>query len=158
MQNTWIFQLAADLTPEQEHRVNQDLHQFLANWKSHGHAVSGTGGVKYHRFMILQAEEGSTSGCSIDGMTREMEQILSAQNLSLLDSAHILYRKPDGSLGQIHFKEVKTAISSGELGPDTVIFDISMGQTSDLGKFELPLGKSWMGKFLPVSLSGHHRL
>lgn len=154
MQHTWIFQLSADLSPEQENAVNAGVKLFLGNWKSHGHPVTGTGGVKHHRFIILQAEEGSTSGCSIDSMTREMEQILSALKLQLLDSAHILYRRPDESLGQIHFREVKTAIENGILSPETIIFDISMGQTSDLNRFELPLSQSWMGKYLVTEKKG----
>lgn len=151
MQHTWIFQLEKPFTAAQQPALAQGLNEFLQRWKAHGHPVKGAAELRHQRFFILQAEEGTTSGCSIDSMTREMEQILSAQGLALLEPAFILYRQADGGMGQVHFRDVRTAIASGQLTADTVVYDTSMGQSSDLARFEVPLSQSWLGRHLPVS-------
>ena len=151
MQHTWIFQLSQPFTAAQQPELSAALTAFLQRWKAHGHPVKGAAELRHGRFIILQAEEGTTSGCSIDSMTREMEQILSGMGLALLDNAQILYRAADGGMAQVHFRDVKAAITDGRLTPSTVVYDTSMGQSSDLARFEVPLHQSWMGRFLPVS-------
>ncbi len=151
MQHTWIFQLEKAFTAEQQAQLDTNLREFLQRWKSHGHPVHGAAELRHQRFIILQAEEGTTSGCSIDSMTREMQQILATQGMALLEPAFILYRNADGSVGQIHFRDVRSAIASGLLTADTLVYDTSMGQTSDLSRFEQPLSQTWLGRHLPVS-------
>lgn len=112
--------------------------------------VPGAHDVKYDRFIVVQAEPGSTSGCSIDSMNHGVDAILAKFGLEALPHNHIFYWNAAGELEQVDFREVKAAIEAGKMGPDTVVFDSSLGQEDDLKRWEVKLADSWMARFLPA--------
>lgn len=122
----------------------------MKQWKSHGADVPGQFDIKYDRFLLIQAEPGTTSGCSIDSMNHGVDEILANHSLKTLPHNFIFYKNSEGELSQVDFREVKSAIQQGSMGPDTVIFDSSLAQSNDLARWEVKLADSWLARFLPA--------
>ncbi|MEM1000568.1 MAG: hypothetical protein AAGN35_26175 [Bacteroidota bacterium] len=148
MQHIWIFQLAEALDAERENAVLAQLNRLTEDWKAHGAPVPGRAAIRHHRFVIVQAMPGATSGCSIDSMTHGVEGIIASAGVKILPNNIIQYRTVAGDVAQIDFREVSAAVQSGEMGPDTLIFDATMGQTQDLERFEVGMKDSWLKRYL----------
>lgn len=148
MQHTWIFQLSRSLSEAEKARLTQDLDRFLAQWKSHGAPVPGTAEMPYNHFIIVQAVPGTTSGCSIDAMTKGIEGIISRTSVELLGPERVFFREKDGSIAHLDFRDIKGAVQAGRLRAQTTVFDASLGQSSDLRRWEVPLSATWMGRFV----------
>jgi hypothetical protein len=148
MRHVWIFQLGTAPAQAARAQLLQELDAFIAVWKAHGSPVPGTAELRHDRFIIVQAEPDHASGCSIDSMTKGVNEILAKHGLEVLGADRILYRAADGSIQNMDFKDAKAAIAAGTLKPDTIIFDSTLGNSSDLSRWEVPLEKTWMVRFL----------
>jgi hypothetical protein len=149
MQHVWVFQLDKSPSQAAKERIENQLAKYMVQWKSHGSPVPGEAEIRYDRFVLVQAEPGHASGCSIDSMNRGVSDILLAEGIEVLGPEHIFYKGNDGSINTIDFRDVKTAILDGSLNAETIIFDSSMGQSTDLRRWEVQLQDSWLGRFLP---------
>ena len=150
MQHNWIFQLSKSLAPEQRKPLQASLANLVAEWKSHGAMVPGAYDIKYDQFIVIQAEPGSTSGCSIDSMNHGVDAILAEFGLETLPHNFIFYRNAEGQLEKVDFRELKAAVAAGKMGPDTTVYDSSLGQTDDITRWEVKMADSWMARFLPA--------
>jgi hypothetical protein len=148
MQHIWIFQLSRALTPQEKGAISQEVDRFLTQWKSHGAPVPGTASFPHDHFLIVQAVPGTTSGCSIDAMTKGVEGILSRTSVDILGPDRVFFRDKDGKIAHLDFRDIKPAVVSGRLKADSTVFDASLGQASDLRKWEVPLSSTWMSRFL----------
>jgi hypothetical protein len=148
MQHIWIFQLSRALTPQEKGMISQEMDRFLAQWKSHGAPVPGEASFPHDHFLIVQAVPGTTSGCSIDAMTKGVEGILSRTSVEVLGPDQVFFREKDGAIAHLDFRNIKAAVLAGRLTADSTVFDASMGQGSDLRKWEVPLSATWMSRFL----------
>ena len=102
----------------------------------------------HDHFLVVQAVPGTTSGCSIDAMTKGVEGILSRTSVDVLGPDQVFFREKDGTIAHLDFRNIKAAVLSGRLTADSTVFDASMGQGSDLRKWEVPLSATWMSRFL----------
>lgn len=150
MRHVWIFQLATSPDSGQSATLTSGLDHLMQTWKAHGSPVPGTYQIRYDRFLIVQAEPGHASGCSIDSMNRSVAELLSNAQLQVLGADRVLYRGADGGIQDIDFKEVRAAIQDGRLHADTTVFDSTLSNSNDLSKWEVPLSQTWMARFLPV--------
>lgn len=149
MQHTWIFQLKEALTDSQRELVEADLMVLMREWKAHGSAVPGESTVYYNRFVMVQAEPGATTGCSIDSMNRGVESVLSTHGAAVLPHNFVFYRKGDEQLDYMDFREVQGAIQSGDLHPATTVYDSTLGQANDPERWEIKLADCWLSRYLP---------
>lgn len=148
MQHTWIFQLETPLNNEQTGQIQTGLNQLMESWKSHGAPVPGQAEIRHQQFVLVQAEPGANSGCSIDSMTHGVEGILGTAGVAILPNNFITFRNAVGEVDKVDFREVKSAIADGVLSPETTIFDASL-QEGSLDGFEKKLSESWLARFLP---------
>ncbi len=149
MRHVWIFQLASAPTESQKASILPQLEAFVAVWKAHGAPVPGEVSLRHERFVVVQAEPGHASGCSIDSMNKGVHEILTAAGIEILGPERVFFREIDGSIAHIDFKEAKPAILSGRLGANSVVFDSTLGNSNDLGRWETTLDQTWLGRFLP---------
>jgi len=148
MQHNWIFQLATPIAEPAATQLQSALDRLTAEWKAHGAPVPGQARIVYSRFVIVQAQPGSTSGCSIDSMTRGVESLLTQAGLQHLGPDQIFYRNAQGAIANIDFRNVSAALAQGDMGPETTVFDASLNQTNDLARWEVPLKETWMGRYV----------
>ncbi len=147
MRNIWIYQLEKALQEQESKDLKQVISDFLSSWKSHGADVNSEARILYDRFIVIRAEEGATSGCSIDSMNREIRTMLEKRNLRALESNYIFYRDSEGQIRHLDFRNMEIAIREGVLNEETVVFDSSVHTHSDFGKWETRLGDSWLSRF-----------
>lgn len=149
MQNTWIFQLDSPLSESQKADLEAGLGQFVREaWKAHGAPVPGEMEIRHDQFLIIQAEPGSTSGCSIDSMTRAATAALQSVGAAKLESNFVSFRTDEGKISYLDFREIPNALAAGTLKPDTVIFNAALQPGQPLSQFEVPLKDSWMKRYL----------
>jgi hypothetical protein len=149
MRHIWIFQLAAEPDTITEARIQSRLDGLIDSWKAHGTPVPGQSEIRYSRFVIVQAEPGHASGCSIDSMQRGVTDILHALGHTAVGHDQVFYRAADGSIASIDFREARAAVADGRLHAGTIVFDATLGQSSDLDRWEVPLEQTWLARFLP---------
>ncbi|MEM6263079.1 MAG: hypothetical protein AAGI38_11270 [Bacteroidota bacterium] len=148
---TWFYSLPNPLDPAFQAKLQTQFDTFSHQWKSHGAEVEGQIGILRNQFVVVRSNEQDDrpSGCSIDGMKRSVESILTAAGLSWLDAAHVFYEGDDGSVAYTHFSKISALIGEGKLTPDTLILDHTLGQSDDLSRWEVLLKDSWLKRFLP---------
>ena len=149
MQHNWIFQLKDQITKTQREQMLKDLVVLMREWKAHGAPVPGEAEIHYDRFIVVKAIPGNTTGCSIDSMNHGVDQILTKNGAELLPNNYVFFRNEEGALDYIDFREIKPAIQAGDMGPETTIYDNTMGQENDLNRWEVRLVDSWLSRFLP---------
>lgn len=149
MQHIWIFQLATAPSAAAKSSILDELSSFVAVWKAHGAPVPGAVELRHDRFVIVQATPGHASGCSIDSMTKGVTDILRQHGLQVLGAERVLFRDADGSIADMDFKDARAHVASGRIHADTIVFDSTMGQSNDLNLWEVPMHKTWLGRFLP---------
>jgi hypothetical protein len=147
---TWIYSFSAPLSEEGAASLSQEITTFLAAWKSHGADVHGKAYLKYDRFLILQSDPSDSrpSGCSIDSMKKAIEEVLQHNNVGYEDASQVFFKDNAGVIRATHFHEISSMIESGDLGPDTIVYDHTLSQTDDLSKWEVPLSDTWLSRFL----------
>jgi hypothetical protein len=153
MQNVWIFQLDSALPETTKAVLLPQLQRFVADWKSHGAPVPGDVSMAHDRFVIVRADPGHASGCSIDSMTKGISEILASHGRHVMGPEFVLFRDGNGGISHLDFREVRDALLSGRLHAHTMVFDSSLGNSNDLSRWEQPLHQTWMGRFLPQELA-----
>lgn len=149
MQNIWIFQLADRLTASQKEALEQGLGVYVRDaWKAHGAPVPGEMEIRHDQFLIIQAEPGSTSGCSIDAMTKAANTALQSVGAQRVESQYIAYRNNDGHIAYLDFREIGKALADGRINPNTTIFNAALQPGEPISQFEISLKDSWMKRYL----------
>lgn len=145
----WIFASPAPLAPEAEAALLDRVDQFLEEWHAHGRPVVGGRDLRYNQFLFVAADEAATgvSGCSTDSMFRTVKEAERDLGITLVDSARVWYRQGEDvrSTTRPEFREL---VKSGEVGPDTIVFDNTAPTVGDVraGRWERPMAESWHGK------------
>jgi len=148
MQTHWIFPLQAPLSEEEAAALAQRIRQSLAGWQAHGSPIRGEAVIRAGRFVFVQATD-LPSGCSIDWMRTTIAELAGECGHALAEPGKVFFRQPGGEVGEIDFRDAGERIASGELGPETVIFDHTVANENRFEPFEKPLRESWLSRYLP---------
>ncbi|MBX7242469.1 MAG: hypothetical protein K1X92_12025 [Bacteroidia bacterium] len=148
--DTWFYALSAKITAEEEAALLEKFHLFLNQWKSHGTPVSGEIAVKEKRIIMIQSDNSveKPSGCSIDGMKRSIEGILHSMHLTWEEPSVIFYRKEDGEMEKVDFREIGNRVKQGEINPETPVMDFTLNNTDNPENLERPLSQTWMRRLI----------
>jgi protoheme ferro-lyase len=151
MQTHWIYQFQEALPEEQAQALLKDLKPVLAEWKSHGSPLSGKSEIHAGRFLRIQVlpESGAPSGCSIDALNRNVQSLLQASQISIAE-AGIIYFLQEGVFMPLHFMEIESAINSGLLNPDTLVFDVHQTEVQHIEDCVRPAGETWISRYFQV--------
>jgi hypothetical protein len=145
----WIFAADRPLTPIEAESLLTVVDQFLSHWKAHGIPLTAARDWRYERFLLVGVDEASAgaSGCSIDAMVRQLEQLESALAVSLLDHAPVLFRRGN-AIERLSRPEFAELARQGVVSPETVVFDNTLTRVGDVreGKWETPARASWHGR------------
>src|SRR5690606_19929016 len=117
----------------------QRVEAFLEEWHAHGHAVVGGRDWRYDRFLMIAADEAATgvSGCSIDSLYRIFKAAERDLGIALLDGSPVWYRH-GAEIRAVSRAEFRELARSGEVGPETVVFDNTAATVGDVrgGRWE----------------------
>ncbi|MCB9234330.1 MAG: hypothetical protein H6581_21915 [Bacteroidia bacterium] len=149
MRDIWIYQLTQPVSAASRQLIESGISQYLSNWKSHGTPVPGSAEILHDHFVVVRSAPGSTSGCSIDDMNRNISTVITQAGFEIAPPNQVFYQNGNGPISQIDFREIGAAILKGELGPQTTIFSVAVSSDAEMENFALPLERSWVARFLP---------
>lgn len=145
-----IYQSKRDFNNEELTEVEEILNKFMAGWNTHGDALTADYAIPYDRFIVIAVDESqvSTSGCSLDSLTRTMKKIEEKFNFGLMDQMMVSYSH-NNEIFTLPLTEFKQKVRSGEVPEDAHIFHNGV---TNLGEFEesweMPLAESWVSSLL----------
>ena len=100
-------------------------------------------------FLLVGVDEDASqpSGCSIDALVNRLEALAKSMGMALVDHAPVWYRDGD-AIRAVSREEFRALAGSGEVGPETPVFDTTLTRISALRAtgLERPARESWHGK------------
>jgi hypothetical protein len=142
----WVFGSDVPITGAASDSLLAEVDQYLDQWKAHGFPLKAAREWKDNRFLVIGIDptEEQASGCSIDGLFRQLQQIQRTIGAQLVGGGRVFYRDPTGATHSTTREEFTALKSKGTIGPRTPVFDTSVTRLDDWkAKFEKPLAESW---------------
>lgn len=142
----WVFGASERLTDDQWAEVLATVDAFLDEWHAHGHPVHAGRAVEHDQFLLIGVDEAATqlSGCSIDGMVRELTQLQTRLGTTLVDGSSVFFRD-GGRVERMSRAEFKARALDGQVTLSTSVFDTTLATVGELraGRFEVVASESW---------------
>ena len=142
----WVFGSDVPVTGAPADTLLSEVDQYLDQWKAHGFPLKAAREWKDNRFLIVGIDPTAeqASGCSIDGLFRQLQQIQKTIGAQLVGGGRVFYRDPTGKTQATTREEFSSLKTKGAIGPKTPVFDTSLTKLADWkAKFERPLADSW---------------
>lgn len=149
----WVFGTDRPLDDSQSSELLALVDAFLADWAAHGRPLTCARDWRDGRFLTVGVDESATqaSGCSIDGLYRQLAAFEKRHDVSLLSRDPVFYRDPSGEVRSVSRDEFAQLSTIGTIGPDTTVFDTSVNTSGEWQqRFELPAAGSWHRALLSV--------
>lgn len=142
----WIFAAERPLSAAETESLLAVVDQFLSHWKAHGVPLTAGRDWRYDRFLLVAVDEApaGASGCSIDAMVHQLQQLESALGVSILDNGPVLFRRGN-AIERLPRPEFAALARQGTVSPETVVFNNTLTRVADVreGKWEAPARASW---------------
>ena len=148
MQTYWIYQFQEGLTVGQWDVIARELESILMDWKSHGTALSA-GWEKYEdRFLMIHLlpDSHAASGCSIDSLNRKVQSLFASQGVGVADAGTVFFLQ-SGRYMPIRFLDIESAIASGDVDADTLMFEATRTDAVHIEDFIRPAGATWVSRY-----------
>ena len=149
----WCFGSDRDLTASESETLTGSIAAFVDRWTAHDHRLAAGFDWVDGRFLLVAVDEGvaEASGCSIDSLLRQLQELESKLSAGLADGRLIWYRAADGQVRSVTRDEFRSLAGEKRVGLDTPVFDLSLTRVGDLrsGGFERPASESWHARYLP---------
>ncbi|MEX0820709.1 MAG: hypothetical protein WD021_01075 [Rhodothermales bacterium] len=143
----WVYAADRDLNDLQEKRVAEILNDFCASWMSHGRPVESAADVLEGRFAVIAGRivEGDISGCGIDASVHALEKASNELPFDWSPALTVHYRDENGGIRSVSRSDFRSLVRSGDVGPDTRVFDLNIQSLADLreDKFEQAAANTW---------------
>ena len=145
----WIFSAERPLTESEQSRLLTEVDRFLGQWGAHDAPLLSAREVRYDRFLFVAVDQRHVgpSGCSIDALVRQMKGLEQELGVELSNHAPVLFRRGD-EIARVARDEFAALVASGEVGPDTMVFDNTLTRLGDVrsGRWETRAAESWHGR------------
>jgi hypothetical protein len=147
----WIFGSEKPLTGAVADTLLSEVDHYLEQWKAHGFPLRAAREWTEDRFLIVGIDPTAeqASGCSIDGLFRELQRVQTSIGARLLGGGDVFYRDASGSPRSVQREDFGRLVTEGEIGPDTAVFDTSLTRLDAwMSRFESPLAQSWAASLI----------
>ena len=145
----WIYQASRPLTSAETVGLLPALARFAEEWTSHGRSLLASATVLHQHFLVLGLDEAvaGASGCSIDASVRFVAQLERHLGLELLEKSQLAFVQA-GQVQLLDRRELKTAVASEAIAPDTLYFDNTLATKSELDtQWPRPAGETWLARY-----------
>ena len=142
----WIYQSNRPFSEKETAEIEEQLHQFTAQWNAHGVPVKGWGKVLFNQVIVLVADESEThvSGCSTDSSVRIVKSIERQYEVNLFDRLLLGFIVKD-KFQLLPLQQVAYALEKGYISKDTLYLNntvLTLGEMKE--KWLMPLKDSWI--------------
>lgn len=153
MERIWIYILSKELSNEQLADFKDRCRNFVTNWTAHDVSLDASFELYQNRLLIFKVNEDkyNASGCSIDKQVRfvkELEQVFSIELLNRLLAAY----ENNNQVEIIKSSQVKDLLATKTINEDTLVFDNTITQSSELSiNWKKPLKSTWLSRYLTTN-------
>ncbi|HEX2778089.1 MAG TPA: hypothetical protein VHM30_01245 [Gemmatimonadaceae bacterium] len=142
----WVFGSDRPLAPDEATRLLAMVDAYLARWAAHGEPLRSGRDWRDDRFLTIAVDQrtAGASGCSIDALFRQLQQLERELGASLVGGGRVFYRDGRGALQSTDRGRFTELATRGEIGPATLVYDPTV-QTLGAWRrsFERPVAESW---------------
>lgn len=142
----WVYGADRELGEAGEKQLLSTVDSFLGEWKAHGTPLSSARDWCEGRFLTVAVdqEQAGASGCSIDGLFRNLKALEGSLGAQLVPSGLVYFRARDGHVRAVTRDEFSEAAERGEIDDDTEVFDPSVTSLGEWrGRFKSRAADSW---------------
>ncbi|MGL4631038.1 MAG: hypothetical protein ACRCVT_07510 [Leadbetterella sp.] len=122
----WVYLADRDIQLEDKDSINKFLVPAIQNWAAHSVPLEGSFSILENRFLIIAVDVNANlpSGCSIDSSTQWIKALKDQLGIDFLYRA--IVKKGAESLDFFPIFGLKKHILSGELSPETLVYDLNV--------------------------------
>lgn len=150
LSRTWVYPANRLLSFTEAQQLADEIAAFVPSWQSHGKPVKGFANLFFGRFLVIMADETSTtvSGCSTDQSVHFVQKLSTLFQVDFFDRQFLdFYLK--GKIERIPLAQLNPAWQNGFIGPDTMFFNHLVATKQDwLQHWVVPVKDSWLMKRL----------
>lgn len=147
----WVFGSAERLSAERAAEMLATVDRYLGQWAAHGAPLSSGRDWRDDRFLTIAVDQrtAGASGCSIDGLYRELRVLESRLGTALVPSGWVYYRSPAGRTEAVSRDEFARLAADGAVTAETTVFDPTVQSLGDWrSRFETRVAQSWHAALL----------
>jgi hypothetical protein len=144
----WIYQSNRPFLKNEVIEIENILHNYVQNWKSHGAEVKGFATILFDYFIVLIADESDTmvSGCSTDSSVHIIKTIEEKFAVNLFDRQNLSFLR-NYNIVQIRLPQINNAIENKIITGTTFFFNNTITTKKQLlTEWIVPINKSWLHK------------
>jgi len=149
----WIYQSNRPFSEQEELEINEQLHQFTAQWQAHGAPVKGWGKLLFNQVVVIVADESDTmvSGCSTDTSVRIIKSFENQYKVNFFDRLLLAFLVKD-KLQLLPMAQLPYALEKGFIDENTIYLNNTVLTKQDLEQnWLVPLKNSWLAKKLSIA-------
>ncbi len=142
----WVYGADRELGGEGEKQLLSTVDSFLDQWSAHGTPLQSARDWREGRFLTVAVDQKNVgaSGCSIDGLFRNLKSLEGSLGARLVPGGLVYYRGRDGHVRAVSRSEFSEAAERGEVDDDTEVFDLSVTSLREWkGRFKSRAANSW---------------
>ena len=153
----WIFGTDRPLDAAESTRLLSVVDAHLARWAAHGEPLSSARDWRDDRFLTIAVDQrtAGASGCSIDALFRQLQNLERELSLSIVGGGRVFYRDAAGEVKAVDRAAFAALAERGVVTPETSVFDPTV-QTLGAWRaaFERRARESWHGQLMPAATGG----
>ena len=149
--HVWIYQSNRVFTFPEAVKIEEQLKDFAANWKSHGTPIKGYGNLLFGQFVIFMADETASgvSGCSTDSSVRLIKNIEKDFEVDMFDRQMLAFVVNE-KIQMIPLSQVNHLLEEGVITASTLYFNNTILTKKELLKsWIIPVKNSRLAKRVP---------
>ncbi|MFN4145953.1 MAG: hypothetical protein ACK4GN_09035 [Runella sp.] len=145
----WVYQANRSLTHDEVQLITDMLKAALEGWQAHQKDLLASGKVFLNRFVVLAVDESHEmpSGCSIDKSVHWLQEIGERLNVDFFDRS-LAYLDEAGQVQTLALPQIKAAVTSEQLTPDTTVFDNLVANKAQwMGRWKVRAADTWLKRY-----------
>ena len=150
---TWVFGADRALGSAESARLLALVDGYLARWAAHGTPLASARDWRDDRFLTIAVDQrtAGASGCSIDALFRQLQELEQALGMSIVGGGRIFWRDASGAVQSADRSTFAELAERGAVTPETPVFDPTVTTSGAWRRaFERPARASWHAQLMPV--------
>lgn len=146
----WIFQANRKLNQQEKNTISEVLKNFTSQWKAHNNPLNSSFTIDNDLHLVIGVDlsVNEATGCSIDALTHQIQQLGRMLDIDFFDRKAIAYEDAE-AVEVVHFANLKKAVDEGDIQEQTLIYHNliqSKGEMQD--NWRVPAKESWIKRYL----------
>lgn len=149
----WVYQSSRLFTLAEALEMEDSLHQFAAEWRSHGADVEAYANLFFGQFVVLMADEtkAGVSGCSTDSSVRFIKGLGEKYGVDFFNRTNLAFLVKE-KIQLLPMNQLSYAVQNSFIDGNTLYFNNLVQTKKELEEnWIIPVKDSWLAKKLPVS-------